>query len=108
MAKSPHVFIVNKGMHDYTQAKEFGQDIIELSSGYQSHVNVTKMVRDMADIIEKSDPSDWILISGPTVLNCIVCILFVQRHGKLNLLIHVSRENLYVPRTVSFEEKQDG
>lgn len=102
MAKSKHVYIVNEGLHDYTQASDFGDEVIILTSGVYSRVNVTSMVRDMQGPLANSDHEDWIMISGPPILNCIACVLFALRHGKLNVLIHVSRGNLYIPRTVKF------
>jgi len=98
----PKVLIVNKGLHDYTSAKEFGS-LVSLTEGTHSRVNVTQMVRSMGATIEASSPEDWLLISGTTVINCVACTLFALRHGRLNLLIHTARENMYVPRTLSFK-----
>lgn len=89
-------------MHDYSAVSEFAEEVVVMTSGPQSRVNVTHMIRTLDDYIEESSPLDWLVISGPTVLNCVACVLFERRHGRLNLLIHTSRDDRYIPRTIVF------
>lgn len=102
MGKAPHVFIVNEGLHDYSQAKDFGEKVVILTRGVQSRANVTGIVRTMTEPLNESTPEDWIMVSGPPTLNIVACVLFALKYSRLNLLIHMSHLNEYVPRTVKF------
>lgn len=102
--RAKRVLIVNRGMHDYSSALNYGEQLVDLTKGRWSRVNVTSMVREMEHTIRQSTKSDWLLISGPATINCIACVLFALHHRQLNLLIFSSRDNGYIPRTITFEE----
>ena len=104
MTRPTNVYIVNKGMHDYSGASRFGI-LVPLTTGIQQTHSLTHMIREIEDTIANSSPLDWLLVSGPTTLNCIACVLFVRLHGRLNLLIYTSRQERYLSRTIVFEEK---
>jgi hypothetical protein len=98
------VFIVNDGGHDYSDAARYGETVI-LSEGLINKFSLTKMLRQFTAAMSGSKPSDYILISGPSVMNIIACSLFVSKHGKLNLLLWRTEANgndRYIARRLMF------
>jgi len=80
------VFILNDSGHDFSPAKEFGE-LIVLSENTVQKYNLTEMLRLFSPIIEDSTPEDFILQSGPAIMNSVACAAFAAKHGMLNLLI---------------------
>jgi len=81
------VYVINKGGHDYSDAKRFGE-LHFLSEGPISKFAISKIYRDFAMTLRESAPTDYILLTGLTVMACIACSCFSFLHsGKLNLLL---------------------
>lgn len=95
------VYIVNRGGHDYADAKRYGE-LHFLSEGQVSKYAVNKIYRMFAMQLRESCPEDWILITGLTVMSCIACSCFATLHGKLNLLLYQSGK--YVDRRLMLTE----
>src|SRR4030042_6842217 len=98
----PTVYVVNKSAHDFSAAKEFGE-LKYLSQGSRDRYAVNSIHRDFQDILAKSNPEDYLLLCGLTVMNCIACSIFSALHGKLNLLIF--RKGSYLERNLVLERK---
>ena len=81
----PSVFIVNSSSHNYTDAERFGE-LIVMSEGAVNKFNVSAMFRTFQKYLNLSSPDDFILSSGPAVMQSIACGMFAARHGRLNLL----------------------
>lgn len=104
------VFITNDSGHDYSAAQQFGE-LITLSTGTVNKFHVTKMLRQFEPLLRDSSPDDYILQSGPAVMNCIACAYFAALHGRLNLLIFRLEGNgkqRYVVRRLSFRKGENG
>jgi hypothetical protein len=82
----PNVFVVSNGGHDFSKAKQFGP-LIFLSSGTVNKFHITEMAREFAAILSISEPEDYLVLNGPTVMSCVACSIMAQLHGKLNLLL---------------------
>ena len=95
------VFIPNRSSHDYSRAKRFGT-LITLTKGNIDLNNTSKIYRLVEDALVNSSPDDYIMISGPSILNAIVCSMFTQLHGKINYLIY-RRDGSYIERNMSFK-----
>ena len=80
------VFIVNNSGHDYSDAKRFGELII-MSEGVIDKFNVTSMLRTFKKHLNTSTKNDFILQSGPSIMNAVACAEFATNHSCLNLLI---------------------
>lgn len=98
-----NVYIVNKSSHDMDDAKRFG-DLIFMTKGSQSRFATNNIYRQFLPILEGSQKSDYILLTGLTVMNVIACSIFVLLHKKLNLLIHRPKDNTYVERQLEFSD----
>lgn len=98
----PNIYLPNKSSHDISDAYRFG-DVIPLTSGKISRYSTNHLYREIEPVISKSTSTDYILLTGLTVVNVITCSLFVLKHNRLNLLIHHSDDNSYVSRIMTFE-----
>ena len=112
------VFIVNKGGHNHTDAERFGE-LVFLTEGNINRYSVNSMYRRFSTFLKNSDPDDYILITGLSVMSSVACSIFSHLHGKLNLLLYKTtrgkKEGYYVERTIMLEalleeegEKEDG
>ena len=91
------VFIINDSGHDFREAEVFGK-LTTLTRGLVRKLHVTEMYRMMEPLLAESSPEDYLLQSGPTVLNMVAASIFAAKHGVLNLLIWDT--NRYVTRTL--------
>jgi len=98
----PKVYVVNKGGHDYSDARRFGE-LHFLSEGPISKYAVSKIYREFAMMLRESTPLDYILLTGLTTMACIACSCFSFLHtGKLNLLLF--KNGKYVERKLVLSE----
>jgi len=100
----PTVYIVNQGGHNYTDAQRFGR-LVYLSEGAINKFSVSKMYRIFADRLKQSQPEDYILISGLTVMSAIACACFGHLHKRLNLLL--LKNERYVERKLMLDSLLD-
>lgn len=101
----PNIYLPNKGAHDYSPAKEYG-NFVTMTEGPLKLTEVGYLTRIMSVCLEKSSKEDYILLCGPTLANVIACSIFVQMHGRINLLIFRSgpKGPRYYERTLMLEE----
>lgn len=98
----PKVFIPNTSAHDYTDAERYGC-LVPLTKGNLDLGNTSRIFREVEESIRKSSPDDYILISGASIVNGIVCGLFACLHGKLNLLVY-RRNGKYIERNINMKD----
>lgn len=96
---SPKVFITNKGAHDFSDAEQYGE-LVFCTEGPVGKYNTSQMVREFKEAFKDSTQDDYILLTSLTTLCSIACSVFVQKHGRLNLLIF--KDDRYVSRRVVF------
>ena len=98
----PKVYIVNRGAHDFSAAKSYGE-IVYLTEGLYSPFSVDRMYREFAQHLKHSEPDDYILSTGLSIMNSIACAMFAHKHdGRLNLLLYKNKE--YICRTLKLGE----
>ena len=95
----PKVFITNDTGHDYSPAKYFGE-LIFMTKGLVPRTRISLMLRTFNEYLKESTSKDYILQSGPSVLNSIACALFAAKHKKLNLLLYIGDK--YIVRSIDF------
>lgn len=96
----PKVYIPNKGAHDFSQAKKYG-DLIYCTEGTLGKYNISQMVRECSAALEDSEKEDFILLTSLSSLCSVVCSIFSIKHKCLNLLIF--KDDGYVVRRVVFD-----
>jgi hypothetical protein len=99
----PIVYIVNESGHDFSDAERFGR-LVTMTFGSVDKLKVTEMFRLFSDAMEFSTPKDYLLQSGPGIINMIAAGFFASKHGLLNLLIW--DEGRYIKRTLVFRKEE--
>jgi hypothetical protein len=102
------VYIVNNSGHDFSPAEDFGELVI-MSEGSVDKFQITAMLRQFGPFLDLSEQEDYIVPSGPSIMNAIACSYFAAMHGRLNLLIWRLAHNghdRYVHRKVIFPERK--
>jgi hypothetical protein len=103
----PTVFITNKSPHDFTPAERFGK-IVYLSKGMFDPYSIGRMYRLFSEGLKYSEKTDYILLTGLTVMNTVASVVFSLKHHRLNLLLYDLERNRYVAKTLVFEELEVG
>lgn len=100
-----NIYLPNKGAHDYSPANSFGNFVV-MTEGPLKLTEVGYLSRIMKSCLENSYPEDYILLCGPTLANVIAVAIFVQLHGRVNLLIFRSGRHgpRYYERTILLDE----
>lgn len=100
----PNVFIPNKGSHDYTDAKRFGE-LTYVTSGYQNKYSLGSMIRCWKHALETSSPDDYILQTSLSILNAVGIALFALKHnGRCNILIW--KKDRYIERQLHLNDTE--
>ena len=102
----PKVYIPNKSSHNFDSAKQYGE-LVYVTEGNVNRYATNKIYRQVAEVMQDSQPDDYIIVTGLPELQIILTSYFVCRHGKLNLLLFQSREGKvhYVVRELVLEDK---
>lgn len=95
------VFIINRGGHDYSDAKRFGK-LVFISEGILNRYSVGRMYREAVEKLRDSTNEDYLLVSGLNIMNTIVGGILSRKHGRLNLLLF--RKNVYIERRIIIDE----
>lgn len=81
------VYVANLGPHDFSEAEEYG-DIVYLTKGPTSN-QPAKLAQEIVAGLSDSDPDDYLVLSGPSLVCGIVATVFALMHGgRLNLLLY--------------------
>jgi hypothetical protein len=102
------VFIVNRGCHDHSDAERFGK-IVYLSEGAVNRYAVANIYRQFVAKLKESEPGDYILLTGLSVMSSLACSIFARIHGRLNLLLYKTsrtpgERGHYVDREIMIDE----
>ena len=104
MNRKKKVYVINRGGHDFSMAKEFGQ-IVFLSEGKIDMYATATMYRKFVDILRYSEKDDCLLLTGLSTMTAIASAIFSHMHGRVNLLLF--RNGKYIERTVVLSELID-
>ena len=104
----PKVYINNKGGHNHSEAKKFGE-LIFLTEGPVSRYAITRMYRETAYVLCDSEPEDYILVSGLSAFVGIVASVFGMLHRRINYLIYKppsqpGEKSKYLERIIFLDE----
>lgn len=94
----PIVFVLNRAGHDYSPAEHYG-DLVYCTEGFQNRFEANQLYRVLAELMDDSEPRDYILVSGLSILCLLAGAVFGRKHGRVNLLLFRSEGN-YAERTV--------
>tara|TARA_R100000789_G_scaffold97563_1_gene100226 strand:+ start:651 stop:965 length:315 start_codon:yes stop_codon:yes gene_type:complete len=89
------VYVVNKSGHDFKAAERFGE-LVFLSQGKMDRYAITSVYREFSDVLNESDPDDYILLTGLSSMSAVACSIFAYKWERLNLLLY--KNNKYIER----------
>jgi len=91
------VFVLNElESRDYSTAIPYGE-LIFVTKGYVNLHDLGQLRRKLDSLIKFSNPSDYVIVIGPSVLIMLFGILWFQKHGLMNVLAWNSQVKGYVP-----------
>lgn len=96
--RRPIIYIAHQGGHDYSTAERLGS----LTSVFDGTVNIFSVDRLLSQAKEElrgSQRGDFVLVGGSAVLNLIVTMLMMLKHGQLNMLLFNAKSRRYIVRT---------
>lgn len=79
------VYVVNATGHPYGAAEVYGE-LNYLTGGFVSFDDIPNLIAKVGAFLSASDPEDYILISGPPLLNMLVMQIWFTYHERINLL----------------------
>lgn len=92
LLERPKVYIVNKSTHDYSAAECFG-DLVFLSKNNLKKYSTSQAYRIFYPILEKSNPKDYLLVSGMPMHCLVAAFILTNNHKRLNLLLFAEKNN---------------
>jgi hypothetical protein len=96
------VFVINKSCHDFSKAQAWGQ-LVYLTEGNLNRYNTSSMFRQFEEAIKSSSSTDYLLLSGMTIMSTLAAAMFAAKHHRLNLLIWKSDKQDYIERITMLE-----
>lgn len=97
MERRPRVYIPNKGSHDYSKAKQFG-DLVFITEGFRDKFALDKFFQRAVKTMHDASPDDYLMITSLNSICCICASILAYRFGALRMLLH--RGNRYVEKVV--------
>lgn len=88
MTRSPtgrRVYIAGLARHDYEPAKDYG-DLVVVVSGQLDLSDVDAMRDIVTKALNRSEPDDYIILSGAPILGVLCVMEMLRRHGCVNVL----------------------
>jgi hypothetical protein len=79
------VYVTNYAGHDYLPAQKFGQ-LKYLTSGFVDFRKIDRLKFEIAEKLKESKPEDYLCLSGSAFVCVIAAMIWLERHGSLNLL----------------------
>lgn len=103
--RTPKVFVPNKSFHDFAGATKFGE-LVFLTTGRLSRFNANDIARVCEEKMQNAAPGDYLLVSGPTSVNCVASALLAYRFGRVNFLVYDSNTDSYFSRSIVLKQKE--
>jgi hypothetical protein len=104
--RQPKVYIPSKSFHNFNDAKRFG-DLVFCTEGTINREDVQNITRLVVTAMEDCEAGDYIMISGLSVINSIMCALFAGKHKRINFLLFDDDTQTYISRKIVLSEVID-
>ncbi len=102
-----NVFVTNYQERDFGPADELGECIF-ITRAFVPLNNISALYTKLANHVAYSKPSDFAILTGPSVLIAIFTALWLQKHGFMNILSWNTRSKTYKHYVVSSSQILDG
>lgn len=97
--RQPKVYLPNIGSgHDFSDAERFGT-LVPVTEGWVNPFETGVLMRKWKVVLANSHENDYIVVTSLPIICMIGASLFVQKHGRLNLLVY-SQQGSYRKRTI--------
>lgn len=97
--RTPVVWLINLGGHDYTTAEKFGR-LVPITEGTVNPFNPDRLMLNVSGKLKLASPDDHVLMSGQALLNALVLAMWTRRFPHINILIWSHRDKEYKPLTI--------
>lgn len=101
------IWIPKSAGHSFSSAKKFGEARFVFEDS-RDLFNPELLLERARGILQNSNPADFILLSGPQLMNIAVVFAFQERHGQVNLLLFQPRTDDYCVRVLTTKEVKCG
>jgi len=104
----PKVYVINRSGHNFADAKRFGS-LVYLSDESYSPFATNQIARTLWQELKYSQPEDYLLLTGLSVMQSIACTIFGIMHKRLNLLIYRNqgKTGAYIAKSIYFDSFMD-
>lgn len=86
----PNIYVSNETGHNYSIAREVAGDdatIIAITRGKLDSRRTDQLLFAVAEAIHDSSPDDYLILTGPPIINFLVGAAWISMHGTCNLLV---------------------
>jgi len=97
--RTPVVWLVNEGGHDYTSAERLGR-LMPITTGSINPFNTDRLMLLASHRLSTAIEDDFLVISGSPLLNALIVAMWLKRFGKVNALLWSHRDEEYKLVTV--------
>lgn len=95
------VYVVNFSEQDFSPAEKWG-NIQYITRGRGLNVfDIEGLLMICKEALLDSTPEDWLIISGPSILNIVVSSIMLTRHNRVNFLLFDAKARDYEPKTMT-------
>lgn len=97
---SKTVFISNMSKtHDYSKAAKHGA-LRPITSGNYPIFKTNRLVTEIIGVLTDSTPDDYLLLSGSSVVAALCTSVWMELHGRCNILLFDRTRDQYVERNI--------
>ena len=93
------VYVVNDSGHIMDNAKKFGNFKV-LSKGNVNIFRTNDITADFKGKLKDIQPTDFILLSGSSILNVLATSIALTKNSKVGVLLYNLNSGEYVPRII--------
>lgn len=87
----PDVYVANHGGFNYDPARQFGT-LVFMSKGFIVSSTLDDTFKRFKELINSSSPTDYLLLSGSSLICSIALHLWISKHGKCNVIHWAGQE----------------
>lgn len=105
----PNIYISNETGHNYGLAKEItGQDseLIAVTRGKLDSRKTDQLLFEVAEAIHDSSPDDYLILTGPPLINFVVGAAWIAMHKRANILVWDAFRSRYSMRSLDVPQIQ--
>lgn len=95
----PKIYVLTRSSHNINELQLPGE-VVYLAETAINRFATNKIYRHFRHVLERSSSSDYILLSGLTVMAIVAAGIFAAKHNRLNLLIYNPKTETYIARTL--------